>query len=275
MIGIALANRLASRGDEVTVIDNLFRGSFEGLSDKVKTVEGDAAQNIARQVGTDFDVIFHLAGMIFANECEKNPTFSNEANTVTTLRVIELAKQSGAKVVYASSAAVYPSMNYAVRERETYETPKTVYGLQKLTSENYLQISGVKYIALRLFNVFGSDKSEGVIEKFLRAKKEGKDFVVYGEGTARRDYVHIDDVVTAFVAAALHDKHGFSINIGSGTAYSVLDIIEMIDPFAHPVFVMPEQYDAACSLADIMTAKLIFSFEPKKTVRQYIESKLQ
>src|SRR3990167_4849515 len=145
----------------------------------------------------DYDVIFHCAAQASILKSIENPVESLTHNVIGTLRILEHAKKTGAKVVFSSSSSIYDL--------------KSPYALQKQMCEDLLRyywIQGVKSIALRYFNVFGERQeiaNEGeslVLARFLAQYKRDEPFTIYGNGLQRRDFVYVKDVVDANLKAA-------------------------------------------------------------------------
>lgn len=143
-------------------------------------------------------VVFHLAAHI------RNP----QKNTMDACDgVLEYCQQKKVKLIYASSCAVY--------------NPWTMYGIHKLYGDVLFRSNLSDVATLRLFNVYGGDGT-GVIDKI----EAGQHLMIDGSGDQRRDYVHVDDVVNAFVAAFSYDWQGV-VDIGTGKSYSVNELIKM------------------------------------------------
>jgi UDP-glucose 4-epimerase len=181
-----------------------------------------------------FDIVFHLAGCIEVGESEEMPTYYYENNVSGTINILRLMKDYGCKdIVFSSSCAA--------------EDPQSVYGQTKRMCEIILgdaKKEGVNSAILRYFNVAGADPDgefgenhdpeSHLIPRILTRN----DFTVYGndfptpDGTCIRDYIHVSDLAEAHVKAAqfLNENKTSSIfNLGSGTGYSVLDVITMVE----------------------------------------------
>jgi UDP-glucose 4-epimerase len=150
--------------------------------------------------------------------------------------MLELCADVGVKrFVFASSCAVYGDTSHTGNYSEKSLTvPVSPYGLQKLTVEKYCELyyklHKMDTVSLRYFNVFGPGSETGVIDVFLEQNKLGKPLTIYGSGENTRDYVHVDDVVNANIAAAgFPDEFmGDYFNVGSGKSYSINDIASAV-----------------------------------------------
>ena len=181
-----------------------------------------------------FDIVFHLAGSIEVGESEEMPTYYYENNVSGTINILRLMKDYGCKnIVFSSSCAA--------------EEPQSVYGQTKRMCEIILgdaKKEGVNSAILRYFNVAGADPDGEFGENhdpethLIPRILTRNDFTVYGndfptpDGTCIRDYIHVSDLAEAHVKAAqfLNENKTSSIfNLGSGTGYSVLDVITMVE----------------------------------------------
>ena len=193
-------------------------------------IQGDITKEEGWESWIDeIEVIFHLAGQTSAYTAEESPLDDWRVNVLPVMNMCKACKKKGTApiVVFASTATVIGfSEKIPVRE-DCYEAPITVYDIHKLTSEKYLAhytLSGsVRSCSLRLANVYGpgldrGSSDRGVINKLMRLALRGNPLTVYGEGKSIRDYVYIDDVAEAFLAAAAYSGNttGHSYFIGSG-----------------------------------------------------------
>ena len=216
------------------------------------------------QIKKKYDIIYHLAAQTDIKKSFENPLEIFSHNVLGTLKVLEYAKKTKAKIIFASSAAVY--------------WPITTYGLQKRQCEEWLGYYwnfGVKSIVLRLFNVFGKYQEIAnsgyslVISKFLKQKKEGKPFTIYGDGKQRRDFVGVDDVVEAMIRAGEYlegSPYFLALDIGSGKNYSVNDLAEMIYKNNKKVY-LPFPYSEPKTTT---TANIIVNNKIRKMVKKSI-----
>ena len=180
------------------------------------------------------DVIFHLAGQTSAYAAEESPLDDWQANVLPVLNMCKACKRKGIVpiVVFASTATVIGlSEKIPVRE-DCYEAPITIYDIHKLMVEKYLthytRSGSIQACNLRLANVYGpgsdsGSSDRGVINQLMRLALQGNPLTVYGEGKSIRDYVYIEDVAEAFLAAAAYSGNttGRSYFIGSGRGYTL------------------------------------------------------
>jgi UDP-glucose 4-epimerase len=237
-IGSNLCRKLLVHGAKVTAFDNLYSGKIEfieDLMDKGLTfVQEDVRDQAALEEATkNCEVVFHLAAQTSVPFSMENPKEDCEINVVGTVNALEAARKAGARVVFASSAAVYGNPEKRPTP-ETYPThPVAFYGLTKLLGENYCRFYhenyGLEVIMFRIFNVYGPD-CHGAIYDFLnKLRKNPNKLEVLGTGKQSRDFVYISDMVDALLKAATSPAApGEVFNVGTGTTTSVAELAKMI-----------------------------------------------
>lgn len=237
-IGSHLCRTLVEQGVKVTVFDNLSSGKIEhvkDLMDKSLTfIKGDVRDPAALEKATkNCDVIIHLAAQTSVPFSMIEPKEDCEVNVVGTLNVLEAAKKAAARVVFASSSAVYGNPD----KRPTPETlpphPISFYGLAKLLGEHYCRFYqenyGLEVVMLRIFNVYGPN-CHGVMDDFLdKLQKEPDRLEVLGNGKQSRDFIYVSDMVDFLIEAATSPAAvGQIFNVGTGKTTSVLELAEKI-----------------------------------------------
>ncbi|HWB56242.1 MAG TPA: NAD-dependent epimerase/dehydratase family protein [Gaiellaceae bacterium] len=233
-IGSHVVDALVSRGDEVTVIDDLSTGRRERVNAGARLVVADVRE--AEQVERVFDeakpdVCFHLAAQADVRVSVERPVYDLTVNGVGTVCLLVPALRHGSRVVLASTGgAIYGECPEPARETAP-RMPLSPYGASKLAAEEYLtvynRLHGTGHVALRYGNVYGPRQDPhgeaGVVAIFLGRLAAGESPHVFGDGTQERDYVFVADVVEATLAAAGHEG---VFNVGTGTATSVLGLLQ-------------------------------------------------
>ncbi len=250
-IGSATAEALLKAGHNVTVYDSLVTGHREAVPEGADFVHADLADKAALEAALaskQFDAVMHFAAFIEAGESMKDPGKFIQNNLVNSAGLIEAAVQAGVKrFVLSSTAAVYESSDEPLDE-ETTLGPNNTYGYTKLATERilewYRKIHGLHFAALRYFNASGAVPGRGeahqpeshLIPLVLQVALGQREHIgIYGtdyptpDGTAIRDYIHIADLVSAHLLAldALDEKDKLVYNIGTGTGFSVKEIIDV------------------------------------------------
>ncbi len=233
-IGSHLVDALVARGDEVLVLDNLSSGRQANVHTDAKLVVGDTTdpETVATAFEeTEAEVCFHLAAQVDVRVSVQDPLLDFQTNAGGTLRVLEAALGQAAQIVFASSGgAVYGEADGPLRE-DAPPRPLAPYGASKLAAEEYLavynRLHGSSHVSLRYGNVYGPRQDPsgeaGVVAIFLGRLAQGEDLHIYGDGRQTRDYVYVEDVVQATLAAA--GKPGV-FNVGTGVETSVLELAE-------------------------------------------------
>jgi UDP-glucose 4-epimerase len=223
-IGSNLVDFLVARGDDVTVVDNFATGKRQHLNASAKLREHD----IREPFSLETDVVFHLAAQADVQTSMKRPEFDAAVNVVGTVNVLNAAP--GAQVIFASSGgAGYGECPEPATEEAPF-LPLSPYGIAKKCGEEYLagwnRIHGTKHISLRFGNVYGPRQDAGleggVVAIFLERLAHGDETLIYGDGSQSRDFVYVDDVVSALLAAV--GRTGGPFNVGSGGAVTVAEL---------------------------------------------------
>jgi len=223
-IGSNLVDALVARGDDVTVVDNFASGKRENLNPDATLVEHDIRGPFALEA----DVIFHLAAQADVQTSMKRPEYDAAVNVVGTVNV--LASAPSAQVIFASSGgAGYGECAEPANEDAPF-LPLSPYGIAKKCGEEYLagwnRIHGTSHVSLRFANVYGprqdSGLEGGVVSIFLERLVRNEPTTIFGDGRHSRDFVYVDDVVAALLAAVGHG--GGPYNVGSGEETTVAEL---------------------------------------------------
>ena len=275
-IGSHLVDRLLERGDTVWVIDDLSTGTWANLArwedeERLTRIRADVAEGLfaplalAEDQGARIEGIVHLAALVSVVRSVAEPLADVRTNVRGTVQVLEYARNRPvAKVVFASSAAVYGDVSVVPTPETAPTRPLSPYGIDKLTGEHFLhmysEVHGIPTSALRFFNVYGprqdpSSPYSGVISIFADRAARGRGLNIYGDGEQTRDFVHVSDVVRALVAALDHRQSTEPTNVGTGRpttvealAHAVLDAHGADLPIAHGP---PRQGEIRHSVADV------------------------
>ncbi len=273
-IGSHLVEALAPIAD-VRVLDNFSTGDREHLPADVTVVEGDIRDPIALQTAArGVDVIFHQAAVVSVTQTVEAPRQTSGTNLDGTLLVFEQARQEDARVVLASSAAVYGHPDELPVPESASTEPTSPYGVQKLAIDQYARLYEELYdlptVALRYFNAYGPRQQgpySGVISTFFEQARAEEPITVAGDGNQTRDFVHVSDIVRANLAAATTDAVGTSFNVGTGERTSILELAETIrdvtDSSSPIVHRDKRPGDIRHSGADISKAERALGFEPR------------
>lgn len=237
-IGTNLCRALVGRVDTLRAFGR--RQSFPEALRGCVWVPGDFADPTSLPPAiAGCDVVFHLVNATTPASANVDKVADLQANVASTLHLLEACRETGVRrVVFVSSGGTIYGVPETVPTPESSPTdPITAYGISKLAIEKYLglygYLHGLEYRVLRVANPFGpyqtALKNQGVIAAFLRRALAGKSIEMWGDGSVTRDYVYIDDVVDALIAAAVHQGDHRIFNVGSGEGRSLNDIAAAIE----------------------------------------------
>jgi UDP-glucose 4-epimerase len=241
-IGSNLVDKLISLGHDVICIDNESAECHEQFywNDKAQNYKHDICDyDLIAPLFKDVDCVFHVASDARIQPAILNPKKSIQSNAVGTANVLELCRVNKVdRLIYSSTSSSYGKKALLPNQETQSPDPLTPYSAAKVFGENlarvYYNLYGLKTISLRYFNVYGDRQPlkgqyAPVIGLFLKQHNEGKPLTVVGDGSQRRDFTHISDVVEANILAS-EVSHGFGevYNIGYGSNYSIIDIANMI-----------------------------------------------
>ncbi len=233
-IGFHLTKKLTELGANVTIYDNLSSGKLENVKDnpKAEFTKGDILDLKKLLALPKFDVIYHLAAQVVVPYSMENPTEDFETNARGTVNVLEKARKDKARLLFASSAAVYGNPTKFPTSEEYGFHPFSCYGLSKVVGEQYAQIYTLQYgleiTILRFANVYGS-RCHGVINDFLdKLQKNPDKLEIIGTGQQARDFVHVSDITEALVLAAGTNAVGKTFNLGFGETTKIIDLAKMM-----------------------------------------------
>jgi UDP-glucose 4-epimerase len=273
-VGSHLARALVGACD-VRVVDDLSAGQRSRVPNGATFVEGDLRDTGALVPAAEgVDYVFHQAGLASVPESVRRPVESHGRNVDATLDVLEAARRTDARVVFASSVAVYGEPETVPVAEDHPTDPTSPYGVDKLAADHYTRLYhdryGLETVALRYFNVFGPRQDAGVISSFAERARAGEPLVVEGDGGQTRDFVHVDDVVRANLAAATTDGVGRAYNVGTGEATRIDDLAVLVresagaDVEVRHVDGRPGDVEQSC--ADISRARRLLGFDPQVTL---------
>jgi UDP-glucose 4-epimerase len=191
------------------------------------------------------DIIFHLAGNTSISVAEQDPKLNLIDSLTPIINLVHAAKDSKKtpRVVFASTVTLYGLTEILPVSEEAKPSPITTYDLHKLFIEQHLEMSTKNKIisatSLRLSNVYGpslgrsSANDRGILNKVTELAINGKDITIYGEGNYIRDYIYIDDVVSAFIHTAIADHAvGKVLNVTSGVGHTIKDAFSLVSDYS-------------------------------------------
>ena len=292
-LGSHIARAMVEQGRDVSIVDDLSAGSLRNLEDvgiKRSCVVGDLrSYEFAKKSLRKAETVFHFAAEVgsvtYLHGSNASELAAMEANLVIDASVFRACVENGVKtVVYASSVSVYPideqqgsDVSFKEEDSERKVNPEGGYGWSKYVAEKQLELMpGVAYGSARIFHAYGKniylkpDRSQviaSLIRKAVGYPKEG--FVVWGDGSQRRCFVYIDDVMEALLALEKHveRKGSLKVNIGSTEETTVKDLAKQVIGLSGKD--IPLKFDTSKPTGalnrkpDLGRAKKVLGWEPK------------
>ncbi|MBC7084645.1 MAG: GDP-mannose 4,6-dehydratase [Firmicutes bacterium] len=286
-IGSHLVDRLLAEGWKVTVVDNfdtfydpqmkrrnieqhLGNSSFELIEADIRDME-----TMRLELSGDYDVVVHLAAKAGVRPSIQDPVGYQEVNVRGTQNMLELARVWGVEqFVFASSSSVYGiNPNVPWREDDCVLLPISPYAATKVACELlghvYSHLYGIRFIALRFFTVYGPrQRPDLAIHKFARMMLQGKAIPIYGDGSSRRDYTYVDDVIEGVRRAMEYKATPYEIiNLGNNRTVELLELVHALEEVLGvraQIRHMPEQLgDVPQTWADVGKAERLLGYRPK------------
>ena len=236
-VGSNLARRLASRGQEVSVLDDLSSGLETNLNDvaaKVTVGSIERLESIEAAIG-EAGVIVHMAARGSVPRSIADPLATHSINATGTLNVLEAARNVGARVIFSSSSSVYGANTELPKTESMWTSPMSPYAASKLAGESYCaaysESYGVPTTVFRFFNIFGpwqrpDHDYAAVIPRWIWAALNDQPILLDGDGTQTRDFTYVDTVVDTIVNAIDRElNHPQAINLAFGNRMSLLEVI--------------------------------------------------
>jgi UDP-glucuronate 4-epimerase len=291
-IGSHLVDRLIdSASARVTVVDNFSDFYDPGIKraniaahlerDNFELVEADitAAGSINGLFErASFDCVVHLAARAGVRPSLADPLAFEETNVRGTFTLLEAARRNNVpKFIFGSSSSVYGvNSRIPFSEDDAIASPISPYAATKIAGEAachaYSHVHGMRVVCLRLFTVYGArQRPDLAIHKFARLISEGKPVPIFGDGTTRRDYTYIDDVISGVLGAIRYDRSPFEIiNLGESQTVSLRRLVELLENALGKRAVIdqqPEQPgDVPVTYANVNKARRLLGYDPQTKI---------
>jgi len=266
-IGSHLCEGLLAKGYRVRVLDSLIYGRREWVPANAEFLEGDI-RDIATCIKAveGVDGVFHCAAMSRSGPSQELIDVCTQSNIVGTQNMLLAARDADVKrFIYSGSSTYYGNRPPPHRESDPADL-LNIYGLTKSVGEQYSLMFDLPAIVLRYFNVYGPRQPETgayalVLGIFLRRWADGQTLEIHGDGSQRRDFVHVRDVVRANIAAYESDLRGEVFNVGSGSNISVKELADMISPDQRHI--EARKGDSVATLANISKIRAALGWKPE------------
>lgn len=281
LIGSTIAGKLIERGDSVMVLDNLSTGDRGNIPSKAKMIEGDLTDPVTfdRIDPKEVDAVLHLGAQSSGEISHEDSVHDFDVNARGTLLLLRWCERYGIqRFLYASSMAIYGPSESPLSEGSPHR-PHSFYGASKIAAEGYVNLfgrNGGQPTIFRMFNVYGPGQNignlkQGMASIYLAYLLRGESVLVKGPFDRYRDFIYVDDVAIAWLAALDSPASvGGTYNIGSGQKTTVRELLDGLicafgqEPATYPV-VQGEGTagDIMGSIADISAARRDLRWEPK------------
>jgi UDP-glucuronate 4-epimerase len=285
-IGSHLVEKLLADGQDVAILDDfndfydpqIKRDNISAVAKKialhdVDLRDGDRVSSLFRH--EKFDTIVHLAARAGVRPSIQQPELYYDTNVAGTLHLLEGARTSGlARFIFASSSSIYGAAKKVPFSEEEHLTQTlSPYAATKIAGESlcstYSHLNKLRIVALRYFTVYGArQRPDLAIHQFTRKIHGGEPIDQFGDGTTRRDYTYIDDIIQGTMAALKYDGPMFDVfNLGESETIQLKDLIAAIENALGKkakINQLPEQPgDMPLTCADISKARKLLGYDPK------------
>ena len=283
-MGQALLRELIKRGEEVIAVSR--HSQLSNLENLVSWHQFPETPMAWEPILEHVSTIYHFAWSSLPQTSNEDPLSDASDNILASLRLVEAAKKKrGLRVVFASSGGTVYGALASVPVNEQHETrPRCAYGVSKLAVEKYLtlyhDVWGLDCIALRISNAYGPGqkvgRNFGAISTFASQVNLGETITIFGDGATTRDYLYIDDLIEALIAAGNHRGGPTIVNIGSGTGKSLNDIIDVLCRVSSRKVQVQHtagrDFDVPISVLDVSLAEAVLKWKPRTSFEVGIES---
>lgn len=288
-IGSHIVDQLLNDGHDVTVIDDesatsneQFYWNKEAENHKLDITEYEKIRPLFDGVGA----VFHLAAEARIQPAIHNPLYAAKVNFLGTCTVLQCAREAGVdRVIYSSTSSGYGLKNIPPLKEDMPKDCLNPYSVTKCAGEDlcqmYYTLYGLKTITLRYFNVYGERQPirgeyAPVVGLFLRQYSNDEEMTIVGDGSQRRDFTYIKDVVGANIAALQatnEEAYGQIFNVGTGTNYSINDLTEMIGGKVKNL--PPRPGEAHISLADTTKIFNLLGWEALYSLEDWVKQRVE
>ena len=277
-IGSHMAERLIKEGHDVCVVDSLITGKRSRVPAEAGFVKADVCWDAdMRKLFDEFqpDYVFHFAAQIDVRASVIDPLGDVEVNTVATVNLLEASRAAAVKrFLFASSGGAVYGKAEPPHNEKTPCRPNSPYGMSKLAAEGYVdlyrRLHELSATTLRLANVYGPGQDgtgeAGVVAIFNDRLAREEPLLIYGDGYNTRDFIHVDDVCSAFVLAATAGRSG-TFNIGTGRQTEIIELARMLckwwDTPCEPVYLAAREGEERVSALNCHLAHTALKWSPK------------
>lgn len=267
-VGSNLVKKLVEQKYNVISIDNYHTGLKSNHIEGCKYIDHDITNKLTNLNLSSISIVFHLAASARIQKSFQNPRIYFDNNVVGTMNIVEYCCSQNIPLIYAGS-----SSQHSGKLSNPYTFTK---GVGEDIIQLYNKHFNLKYSIARFYNVYGpgesTDDNATLIGKWKSCFKK-KPFVIYGDGSKRRDFTHVEDIVDGLIRIMHKNAFGYIFELGRGKNYSVMEVLEMFEQKEFS-FEPNKKGEIESTLCDYYLAKNILDWEPKYNLEDYI-SKLK
>lgn len=292
-VGSFVVEELVAAGHEVVIVSNsrLLPRYLQPFAGSLTLKQGDFGEpSVLADTLPHCDAVVHLAWSTVPKEVKGAAAFELSSNVTSSVSLIEKAIDCGVKkfVFVSSGGTIYGIPRHSPIGEDHPLEPISVYGFGKLAVERlltcYRHASALDFTVLRIANAYGERqnlmKNQGVVGIWLKRIFEGQPVEIWGDGTVVRDYIHVSDAARAVLSALLNGRPGHAYNIGSGTGYSLNQLLDCIrslkDVPAFDVSYLPgRSFDVPANVLDIARSKNELAFAPQVSLLEGLSRTVQ
>jgi UDP-glucose 4-epimerase len=265
-VGYNLCKRLVEDGHEVISVDNYSTGQKQNEIDGVVYINFDLSRGFPEEVGQGVQLVYHLAASARIQPSFENPTLYARNNVISTFNVCEFSRSYKIPLVFAGS-----SSHHSGKFKNPYTFTKD---LSEETVELYRSLFDLKASTARFYNVYGPRQLEEgaatLIGIWDKARREGRPFNIYGDGSKRRDFTHVDDIVDALVLISDKNSWGNVFELGRGSNFSVNEVSKMYGQ-KEVIYYNDRRGEAQDTLSDSKLARELLGWNPIKNLTDWIK----
>jgi len=276
-VGTNLIIKLLEKGHKVVSIDNYLTGKKENHQKKCTYYEADlsSALNFKKELCVEilnngkFDYIYHLAALARIQPSLKSPSYHLKNNILSTLNILEFARSNNTPVIYSGSSSKHHGL---------YGSP---YAWSKYSGEEmcklYSRVYKLQTTICRFYNVYGPYQLEDgdystVIGIFEKQYRENKPLTITGDGMQKRDFTHINDIVSGLISCLNHEFYAEFFELGRGMNYSINEVADMFGEKYPKKYIAKRDGEYPYTLADYSQAEKLLNYNPKYNLKDYIDN---
>ncbi len=284
-LGSHLVEALLAEGNEVSVFKRPHSPRLLNIPNHqhVRWFEGDFVnrEDVAAAV-QGAEIVYHLISTTIPQSSNLNPIYDIESNLVSSLNLLEIAKEAKVKkIIFVSSGGTVYGVPKSIPIPENHSTdPTCSYGVAKLAIEKYLSLYhrqyGLNYCILRVSNPYGerqlANSAQGVVAAFLGKVLQNEPIEIWGDGSVVRDYIYVGDAIEALMKAKSYEGNCRLVNIGGGKGLSLNELVDAIETMiGTPVqrkYLQGRSFDVPINILDIAAAERFLNWTPRTSFQE-------